>query len=813
MSKTGANAFMPRKKPCMIIAIVTFIVFLVSIISIIVIEANLIKSERIYPPKNTSYTSVMADGDDWFFTTHDSIYRMDENDEEKGNYNLIQHAVDAGYDQKRIGEFRTLYSEGRTKYMYAITNRGFLFQLDKFQTEEDAEFKVRSMVQLPGELCAIVERNGELYVVVDAGGDRFIYKYDADNLTDQFLAGGHLFKVSWRKGSATLGTSARYKLEKLKQMSILSFDVVVENGESYVYLMYEDGLLKMHSDFQMNDWWTKLAAETESIYSALENQEKVDQGLEPEEELPAEKVAELRANAQAAAREKLGIVESDELSITIQAGEGDSYFDESQYTRYKIGTTSFVGCAFVEDKSTYYVVTSDKKIVSFSLDSLEDTPMKDGKDSLELKTEIKFSKAPQKLEDGPALHYNRDLKVGYLLYNASNKVSRINFETVEMEFTKEVEFKIASVIQAMDESRFYYMYKNHNEAASGQSILRVMPLGGEALDAKLRTAKTVLIITSIVVALVCLIAALCAWKKGFDRKFAQSVYGIKKHWMIYVILAGCLTLLGMCCYYPAIGSVTLSFFDYSKNDPSRRWNNFANYKEIFHSPDFKEQCFNMVLFLGVDLFVALLPPLIFAFFLTIMRNRNYSATMRTLLFIPGVIPGVATALVWKQGIYGTDGVINLLYELFTGKEINRDFLNYTRWTNLTSIMMMGFPFVGSYLIFYGAMMNVPSSYYEAAELDGITTRKRFFYIDVPLIFAQIKYVIVMSTIASVQNFGRIYTTTKGRNGTKTPIYQMYMLIQENGEYGRGAAYATILFIFLFILTIINMRMQGKDKEA
>ena len=195
MSKTGANAFMPRKKPCIIIAIVTFIVFLVSIISIIVIEANLIKSERIYPPKKTSYTSVMADGDDWFFTTHDSIYRMDENDEEKGNYNLIQHAVDAGYDQKTIGEFRTLYSELRTQYMYAITNRGFLFQLDKFQTEEDAEFKVRSMVQLPGELCAIVERNGELYVVVDAGGDRFIYKYDADNLTDQFLAGGHLFQL------------------------------------------------------------------------------------------------------------------------------------------------------------------------------------------------------------------------------------------------------------------------------------------------------------------------------------------------------------------------------------------------------------------------------------------------------------------------------------------------------------------------------------------------------------------------------------------------------------------------------------------
>ena len=420
---------------------------------------------------------------------------------------------------------------------------------------------------------------------------------------------------------------------------------------------------------------------------------------------------------------------------------------------------------------------------------------------------------PQRDSLGPALHYNKDLKIGYLLYDSSNKVSRINFATKEIEFTKALEFKIHSIVQTPDESRIYYLYTNPNEAASGEYVLRALPLGGEAKDATLRAIKTAMIVTAVIVALVGLVSALCAFKKGFDVKFAQTVYGIKKHWMIYVILSASLVLLGMCCYYPAIGSVTLSFFDYSENDPSRRWNNFYNYKAIFRSAEFKQECFNMVLFLAVDLLVALLPPLIFAFFLTIMRNRKYSATMRTLLFIPGVIPGVATALVWRQGIYGSDGVINVILSLVTGKTWERDFLNYTRWTNLTSIMMMGFPFVGSYLIFYGAMMNVPSSYYEAAELDGITTRKRFFYIDVPLIFAQIKYVIVMSTISSVQNFGRIYTTTNGKNGTKTPIFQMYEYIQVRGEYGRGAAYAALLFVFLFIVTLINMRLQSKDKEA
>jgi len=204
-----------------------------------------------------------------------------------------------------------------------------------------------------------------------------------------------------------------------------------------------------------------------------------------------------------------------------------------------------------------------------------------------------------------------------------------------------------------------------------------------------------------------------------------------------------------------------------------------------------------------------LPPLIFAFFLTIMRNKSYSAITRTLLFIPGVIPGVATTLIWKTGIYGEFGVLNALIQMMNGTPVK--FLaqtNLTRW----SLVLMGFPYVGSYLIFYGAMMNVPDSYYEAAELDGITVIKRFVFIDVPLIFPQIKYVIIMTFISSVQNFGRVYMITGGDWGTKTPIFTMYKQVLD-GNYGLASAYATIIFIFLFAATVLNFRMQKKDNEV
>ena len=96
-------------------------------------------------------------------------------------------------------------------------------------------------------------------------------------------------------------------------------------------------------------------------------------------------------------------------------------------------------------------------------------------------------------------------------------------------------------------------------------------------------------------------------------------------------------------------------------------------------------------------------------------------------------------LIWKTGIYDTEyGALNFIIKSLGGKPI--DFLGstaYAKW----SVLLMGFPFVGGYLIFYGGVMNIPSSYYEAAELEGIGIWKRLFYIDIPLIVPQLKYVV------------------------------------------------------------------------
>ena len=85
-------------------------------------------------------------------------------------------------------------------------------------------------------------------------------------------------------------------------------------------------------------------------------------------------------------------------------------------------------------------------------------------------------------------------------------------------------------------------------------------------------------------------------------------------------------------------------------------------------------------------------------------------------------------------------------------------------------------------------------------------------IDLPMIAAQIKYVFITSFIGSVQDFGRVYLTTKGSPGNATyiPALEMYMNISIMNNYGAAAAMGLMLFIVIFIATIFLLRLRTHE---
>ena len=322
-------------------------------------------------------------------------------------------------------------------------------------------------------------------------------------------------------------------------------------------------------------------------------------------------------------------------------------------------------------------------------------------------------------------------------------------------------------------------------------------------------------------ALACLAGICCVLNvtqngsKKFRAFFAGVGRAFWKNRLVYFSLIPVVAVIGVFCYVPMVWSIILSFWDYLPGVHSV-WVGFENFKLVVQTQSFWQSCIPMFVFLFADLIKALVPPIVFAECLIAIKRKMFSFWARCLLFIPGILPGVATTLLWINGIFGEYGLVNQVASIFVPEWVSFNFLSRSS-TSLASIIMFGLPWVGSYLIFYGAIMGLPTSMYEAAKLDGCGWIKRIFSLDLPLILPQIKYIVITTFIASVQSYTNMYIVSNGNLpmanelGIGTPAYHMYYELMHNMNYGTASAMGVFLFLFLLVATIINFRMQS-DKS-
>lgn len=284
--------------------------------------------------------------------------------------------------------------------------------------------------------------------------------------------------------------------------------------------------------------------------------------------------------------------------------------------------------------------------------------------------------------------------------------------------------------------------------------------------------------------------------------------GFRKSWKSYTFILPTFVLLGLFMYVPAVWGLILSFFDYVPGVYTRPVG-FANFVAVLKDPFFTGGIGNMLIFLVTDLIKALVPAVLIAELILALNSKKAQYWVRVLIYIPGILPGVAVLLIWTKGIYGDMGLLNSIVELFGGR--GTDWLGNDK-TALMSLVLIGLPWVGQYILFYGALMSVPESYKESAKLDGCSWLKSILYIDFPMIRPQLKYVFIITFITSIQDFGRVYMTTGQTSATNIPALQMYMTLNSGSGYGRAAAMGMLLFIIVFGATLVNLKAQKTESS-
>lgn len=126
------------------------------------------------------------------------------------------------------------------------------------------------------------------------------------------------------------------------------------------------------------------------------------------------------------------------------------------------------------------------------------------------------------------------------------------------------------------------------------------------------------------------------------------------------------------------------------------------------------------------------------------------------------------------------------------------------WTTIGTMM----------IIFLAALQDIPTSVYEAASVDGATAWPTFRRITVPMLRPTLFFVVTLGLIGTYQVFDQVYVMSAG-GPAKTTLTMAYMVYRNgfrNSEMGLGAAIAILLFIIIFILTLIQRRITGSEAD-
>ncbi|MBE6926007.1 MAG: sugar ABC transporter permease [Ruminococcaceae bacterium] len=297
-----------------------------------------------------------------------------------------------------------------------------------------------------------------------------------------------------------------------------------------------------------------------------------------------------------------------------------------------------------------------------------------------------------------------------------------------------------------------------------------------------------------------------------DKAFKWVKSTLSKIWKgkwCYLVLLPSFALLVMFALYPSFMTIKDAFYQHIEGQPYI-FIGFDNFKVLFESSFWPEMIRNTILFMICDIFVGIVPPVFFAYSIKLMRSKKTVQRVRLFMYLPSILVGISSLLVWRYGIYGANGMLNQFIRSVGGDTVS--FLG-TNETAIWSILVIGFPWVGGFLLFYGALMGIPQEIYDAVELEGITLPKRFITIELPFIMGQVRYVMIGQIIAAVQTVGRIWGTTKGTYGTMTPMFKVYDYLYNQQDYGKASAVAVLMLLVLSGITYFRLKKMLKGDQS
>ena len=273
-------------------------------------------------------------------------------------------------------------------------------------------------------------------------------------------------------------------------------------------------------------------------------------------------------------------------------------------------------------------------------------------------------------------------------------------------------------------------------------------------------------------------------------------------------------------FIPLVDTIRYSFYEYYRSGIKEIGPNFIgleNYKALFAS-DLLKYAGNTLLLWLIGFIPQIVIALLLANWFTDMRLRlRGQQFFKVVIYLPNLIMASAFAMLFFA-LFSNSGPINsILMSLgvtsepidFMGTAFGTrsliGLMNFLMWFGNTTIMLMA------------AIMGISPEIFEAAELDGCGSVKRFFSITLPLIRPILAYTLITSIIGGLQMFDVPQILTNGQGSPDRTSMTLIMFLNnhlKSRNYGMAGALSVFLFIVSGILCFFVYRMtNGKDDTA
>lgn len=267
-------------------------------------------------------------------------------------------------------------------------------------------------------------------------------------------------------------------------------------------------------------------------------------------------------------------------------------------------------------------------------------------------------------------------------------------------------------------------------------------------------------------------------------------------------------------FLPIVISIVVSLTDWNGLDKlnaqtlGERLCGLENYGAILRSVEFWNVLGHTVYY--IVLYIPLV--LVMSLFIASILNRNMRGigVFRVLYYIPVLTSWVAASLIWKWVLSPQYGVINQLlgYLGVRGPE----WLTDKFWAMPAIVLASVWKDMGFYGLFLlSGLKAIDTGYYEAAQMDGAGKVRQFFSITLPLLTPSMFFCVIMALINAFQLFPQVQIMTEGgpNGATQVMVERIYTYGFKYFRMGYAAAYSWLLFVIIFVLTLVQMKLQKR----